>query len=148
MISRRERGSSCNESLPLSILDISSISLISPSRCRLDTLIFFRQERTLGGLSRLLMARLVIPIIPFIGVRISWLILERNSFFALLERSAEARARSAVFLASSSSCICCPVRRKYPRNAKSSTTRIMPQPPIETTNHLLFRRLIVSSRLL
>ena len=87
-------------SFPLSILDMSSTSLISPSRCLLDSVIFARQSFTRSVLSILDIAIVVMPTIPFIGVRMSWLMLERNSLFALF-------AFVASFLASSSSCICC-----------------------------------------
>ena len=39
------------------------------------------------------------PMMPFMGVRISWLMLARNSLFAALARSASARALSASFSA-------------------------------------------------
>ena len=38
----------------------------------------------------------VMPITPFIGVRISWLILARNSLLALLARSAASLARGCL----------------------------------------------------
>jgi len=40
-------------------------------------------------------ASVAMPMMPFIGVRISWLMLARNSLFARLASSAARRARSA-----------------------------------------------------
>ena len=78
----RETMSLFNVIFPLSILDISSTSLISPKRCLLDKVIFFRQFCTCWMSSIFAVAIAVIPTIAFMGVRISWLILERNSLLA------------------------------------------------------------------
>ena len=88
MVSRRQMTSTFSVSLPLSILDISRTSLIRPSRCWLDREIFRRQEATRSGLSILAAAMAVMPTMAFMGVRMSWLILERNSLLARLARSA------------------------------------------------------------
>ena len=48
-----------------------------------------------SGVSVVPRASSVIPMIPFIGVRISWLMLARNSDFAWLAASAAARACSS-----------------------------------------------------
>ena len=98
--SRRESWPIFNVSFPFSIFDISRTSLISPSKCLLESDIFFKQSFTRLGSSMFAMAIVVIPTIPFIGVRISWLILDRKSLFALF-------ARIASCLALSSSYICC-----------------------------------------
>ena len=82
--SRREIRSSVNVSFPLSIFDISSTSLIRPSRCLLDKAIFLRQCCTCSISSMCVVAIAVIPTIAFIGVRISWLMFERNSLLALV----------------------------------------------------------------
>ena len=99
MVSRNENSSRFSVSLPLSILDMSSTSLMSPSRCRLERVIFRRQSRTWSGLSMFAVAMAVMPTIAFIGVRMSWLMLERNSLLAWLASSASFWARST-----SSSC--------------------------------------------
>ena len=87
-VSRRQTMSTFRVSLPLSILDISSTSLMRPSRCLLDREIFCRQEATCSRLSRLAAAMAVMPTMAFMGVRMSWLMLERNSLLARLARSA------------------------------------------------------------
>ena len=51
-------------------------------------------------LSIFAVAMAVIPTMAFIGVRISWLMFERNSLLAFVARSAFCRARSASLLAS------------------------------------------------
>ena len=73
--------------LPLSILDISRISLIRLSRYWEERSIFLRQSSTLSGSSFSLMAIPVIPMIAFIGVRISWDMRERKSLLARLAKS-------------------------------------------------------------
>ncbi len=80
--SERLKSSSERSTFPDSILLMSSTSLISPSKCLLDEVIFFRHSETLPGSSRWEAAMAVMPTIAFIGVRISWLILERNVVFA------------------------------------------------------------------
>ncbi len=124
--SRRETWSIFKVILPLSILDMSSTSLISPSRCWLEREIFFRQCCTCWRFSILAVAIAVMPTMAFMGVRMSWLMLDKNSLFALLacsaarwafsasRRASTAMVRdfSAVFLALSSSTICCRVSRK------------------------------------
>ena len=69
--SLKEICSAVNVNLPLSILDISKTSFISPSRCLLDNAIFLRQFFTCFGSSIWAVAIAVIPVIAFIGVRIS-----------------------------------------------------------------------------
>ena len=98
--SRKESCSILRLSFPVSIFDISSTSLISPRRCLLESVIFLRQSTTLGVSSIFARAIAVIPTTPFIGVRISWLMLDRNSLLALLARTASCRA-------SFNSRICC-----------------------------------------
>ena len=80
--SLRESASIFSVSLPSSIFDMSSTSLISPSRCLLDSVTFFKQSCTRMGSWIFAMAIAVMPTMPFIGVRISWLILDKNSLFA------------------------------------------------------------------
>lgn len=77
---------------PLSILDISKTSFISPNRCLLDNVIFLRQFCTCFWSSMWAVAIAVMPTIAFMGVRISWLIFAKNSLFALLDSTAFWRA--------------------------------------------------------
>ena len=84
---------------PLSILLISRISLIRLSRWLLEESTFCRQSLTCSLLSIWLAAIVANPIIAFIGVRISWDILERNVVFARL-------ACCACISASCSACVC------------------------------------------
>ena len=95
--------------LPLSILDISKTSLISPNRCLLDNVIFLRQFSTCFRSSMWAAAIAVMPTIAFIGVRISWLIFAKNSLLALFASRAACRAFSNSF-------ICDRVMEKYRRN--------------------------------
>ena len=87
-----EKSSSRRLSLPLSILAISSTSLIRFKRWLLAVVILARQSWIRSLSSRYLPAMAVIPIMAFIGVRISWLIRERNSFLAILAALAASKA--------------------------------------------------------
>ena len=71
-----------NSKFPASILLISSTSFNSPKRWALDISIFFRQSDTFSISPKFIRAMVVIPIMAFIGVLISWLILERKSDLA------------------------------------------------------------------
>ena len=71
MTSTREAVSLFRVILPLSILDISRISLISPTSSRPESSIFLKQSLTFSGSSICVEAILVIPMIAFMGVRIS-----------------------------------------------------------------------------
>ena len=86
-----------NVNLPLSILDISKTSLISPKRCLLDNVIFLRQFSTCFLSSMWAVAIAVMPTIAFIGVRISWLIFAKKSLLALFASRAVCRAFSNSF---------------------------------------------------
>ena len=81
--SARLKSSSVSSIFPFSMRDISSTSLINPSRWRLDLVIFPRQSITRSGWSIFAPAMAVIPTIAFIGVRISWDIFDKNSVFDL-----------------------------------------------------------------
>ena len=87
--SGRLKSSCASVIFPLSIRAISSTSLISPNRCRLDFVILLRHSMTLSWLSIFAPAIAVRPTMAFIGVRISWDILERNSVFARFAFSAD-----------------------------------------------------------
>ena len=78
MIPSMFSSSSVSFILPASILDISSTSLISPSRCWLEKAIFFVYSCTFSEFLLSLSSSVVKPTIAFIGVLISWLILERK----------------------------------------------------------------------
>ena len=82
----------------LSALDISRMSFTSPSRNFEEVSIFARQSAVSGGLS-LPWARRVMPIMPLSGVRMSWLMRDRNSDFAAFAAFAcsMASASSAFF---------------------------------------------------
>ncbi len=86
-------------SFPLSIRLISRISLISPNRWLLEERIFCRQSLTWSVRSIWLAAIVAKPIIAFIGVRISWLILDRKVVFAWF-------AFCACIKASCKACVC------------------------------------------
>ncbi len=95
---RRSKGISSRVSLPASIFEKSSISLISSRR-------FSPLLRTVSAYCRcsgsrsVSSSRPVMPITPFIGVRISWLMVARNSLLALVASSALSRASaSSAFL--------------------------------------------------
>ncbi len=59
-----------------------------------------------------LRARSVKPMMAFIGVRMSWLMLKRKYDFALLAASASSRALSSMSCFSSSSCMRASTSRK------------------------------------
>ena len=69
---------------PLSILDISRTSLTRLRRWRLDTLILLKQSRIFSGEERLAWAMAAIPMIAFMGVRMSWDMEERKFVLAEL----------------------------------------------------------------
>ena len=79
-----QNGPSISCIFPFSILDISRTSSIRASRWLLDILIFFRQSSTRSGSWLWDMAMAVIPMIAFMGVRISWDIRARKLLFASL----------------------------------------------------------------
>ncbi|OFA05196.1 hypothetical protein JAB9_08720 [Janthinobacterium sp. HH107] len=88
---RRSKGMCSSTSLPASILEKSRmssmmLSRLSPERCTVCT------KRCCLGLSSVRCSNSVMPSTPFIGVRISWLILARNSDLARLAASASALA--------------------------------------------------------
>ena len=90
--SERLNSSSVRVLFPPSILLISSTSFMSESRYLLEELIFSRHSFTFSLLSIFDLARAVMPMIEFIGVLMSWLILERKSDFAALAISACCKA--------------------------------------------------------
>ena len=100
--SGRTNSSSFKAILPLSILLMSSTSLIKPSKCLDEAEILPRQSLIFKGSSRCIPAIVVMPMMAFIGVRISWDILNKNRDFAAFALWAEVSAsRSARSIASS-----------------------------------------------
>ena len=88
--------------------------MIRLSRCCPDAMIFFVYSRTFSGFSASLASSVVNPRTAFIGVRISWDILERNIVLELLAIcaacSASASLRLLISLSASRSfliLICC-----------------------------------------
>ena len=88
---RSENGAVTSCSLPASILEKSRISSISASKDFADWLIA-RVYDCCSSLRLVSCNRLAIPRMPFIGVRISWLIAARKRDFARLAASAWSRA--------------------------------------------------------
>ena len=92
IVRRRSMSTFSSSSLPASILEKSSRSLMMPSR-------FLPERCTVSAYLRWVLVRpvssssSVMPSTPFIGVRISWLILARNELFAWFAASAASRAR-------------------------------------------------------
>ena len=82
---------------------MSRISLIRLSRCWLDRLIFLRHSATRTRSSSRVDAIAAIPMIAFIGVRISWLMLERNWLLAMLAALAPSNALCSAWRFCSSS---------------------------------------------
>ena len=70
--------------LPLSILEISRMSLIRPSRWLLAAPILRVYSRTFTALSGSRASRVEKPMTAFMGVQMSWLMLERKVDFASL----------------------------------------------------------------
>ena len=103
--------------LPLSILDIFSTSLINFKRCPDACSIFPRQSITRSGSPIFSEAIRVIPIIAFIGVRISWDIFDKKILFARLARSACSWANSIA----SFNCSCCFLTVSISRTLKTTT---------------------------
>ena len=95
-LSRRLKSSASRSIFPASIFEKSRMSLITVSRESPDIFTVSRYSRC-SGVSSVSSARSVIPITPFSGVRISWLMLAKNSLFARLAASAASRA---VFISS------------------------------------------------
>src|SRR5205823_11175631 len=103
---RRSMSTLSSSSFPASILEKSRRSLLMPSR-------FLPERCTVSAYLRCALVSpvssnsSVIPRTPFIGVRISWLILARNELFAWLADSAASRARRSA----SSLRLCCVTSR-------------------------------------
>ena len=96
-LSRRPKAADSSVILPDSIFERSRMSLSSVSRALEDCLTVSRYSRC-SSLRSVSSAMSVIPITAFIGVRISWLMLARNSDF----NRAASRARSRASASTSS----------------------------------------------
>ncbi len=79
--SRNGKSIASNSTRPASILEKSRMSLITVMRESADSLTVSMHSRC-SGVRSVWSARSVIPMMPFMGVRISWLMLARNSLFA------------------------------------------------------------------
>ena len=74
----KENFSRLSTTFPLSILETSRMSLMRLRRCCPEAVIFFVYSRTLTGFSASMDKSVVKPKTAFMGVRISWDILERK----------------------------------------------------------------------
>ena len=98
MVFSRSKSISSNSIRPASIFERSRISLRSPSKESADVFTNSRSSRC-SLVKSVASTSSVIPMMPFIGVRISWLMFARNSLFALLAASAASFAAWRVFSA-------------------------------------------------
>ena len=89
---RSENPAESSSSLPASILEKSSRSLITLSRASAEDLTIVKYCLC-SSEPEVSMASSVMPRMAFIGVRISWLTLARNSLLARLAASAASLAR-------------------------------------------------------
>ena len=92
--STMEKVTGLRLSLPLSTLEMSRMSLISVSKWLLARLIFRRLSLTVTWSSVFFPAIVVSPMIAFMGVRISWDMVDRKS---VLARFAWSAATAAAF---------------------------------------------------
>ncbi len=95
---------SCSTILPASIFDRSRMSLITCSRWRAASSTLPSRWRC-SGASTSRAIRWVRPMIAFIGVRISWLMLARKALLARVAASAWSRAAASEALASRSAAV-------------------------------------------
>ena len=84
---RTSIGASSTSSIPASIFEKSRMSLMMVSKASPEDRIVSTNPDCSAS-SGVSASRLVIPITPFMGVRISWLMLARNSLFAFVAASA------------------------------------------------------------
>ena len=95
--SRRSKSIASKSIFPASIFEKSRMSLMRKRKASVEIITASRYSRC-SGVSSVSRASSVIPIIPFRGVRISWLILARNSLLARLAASAIWHAACATCL--------------------------------------------------
>ena len=84
---------------PVSMRLMSSMSLTMESRCRALAPILFRPSRVRGEMPSSRSMMLSRPMMALMGVRISWLIRDRNWDLARLALSAASAEATARFLA-------------------------------------------------
>ena len=124
--SRTANGCGLSSSLPASIFEKSRMSLMMWSSASAEVLTISRYWRCSGGCGASSSSS-VIPSTPFIGVRISWLMLATNSLLARL-------AFSAAVLASRSAAVCVRTRRRSVTiHASDTATRPARPATIHTT---------------
>ena len=112
----RSNSSWWTASFPLSILDMSKTSLSSDMRCLEEKLILWRQSATRPWFWIWAAAMVAIPMMAFMGVRISWLMRERKSRLAVLACCALASASLSV----------CRVFTSWVRSDRDTTYRMVP----------------------
>ena len=111
--------------LPLSIRLISNTSLIRLSKYLLELDILRKHSDSFSGSSLWDSAIIPIPTMAFIGVRISWLIRDKKSLFALLA--------SFAFLTAFSSFLFCAAKAEAFRRCFSSRAAAAMATPCEST---------------
>ena len=87
-VSTIENSLGLSDNLPLSIFEISNTSFISVNRLLLASDIFLRLLSTTSGSLTFFSVIVVNPIMAFIGVLMSWDMVDRKLVFALLASSA------------------------------------------------------------
>ena len=93
--------------LPLSMRLMSRISFMMPSSNWPEFSSLSRCSASFSGWCSSFFIRVVMPMMAFMGVRISWLMLARKSVLALLARSADCNASAAMSCACRSSSFTC-----------------------------------------
>ena len=93
--SRRSKGCDSMSSRPASIFEKSRMSLMMREQRVAGVADGARDSRAARRRASVSSSRPLMPITPFIGVRISWLIVARNELLAALAASAAARASCA-----------------------------------------------------
>ena len=91
MVSRRRKSTESKRNSPASIFEKSSKSLINANKWSAHVLTVVKNS-CCSASSLVSSARSVMPMMPFIGVRISWLMLARNRLLVSLASSADSFA--------------------------------------------------------
>ena len=120
---RRANGNASMTSFPASIFEKSRMSFNKASSDSPLLRIVPTYSRC-SGVSREPARTLVMPMTAFMGVRISWLMLARNSVLNRLARSASSLALRAAFSDSSSSSTVSARRRALSRDSDSEMARL------------------------
>ena len=116
-----EKGMDSRSSLRDSIFEKSRMSLRIVSSDSAEAFTVSRQSRWYG-VSSVSRARLVMPMTPFIGVRISWLMFARNSDFALLAACAASLSEASVCSCPRMTAVCASTRRRRTKAHASAVT--------------------------